>query len=68
MLNIGISALRVVHDTEIGGQPDEQKVELAVVDEVVALVVEVTVDVGQQTADLLQRQGGFEHVNIDDPA
>ena len=46
----------------------EEEIKLAVVDQIVAFIVQIAVDVGEQTTDLLHGQHFFQHIDVDDPA
>ena len=50
------------------GQAEKNEVHHAIVDDVVAFIVQLAVDVGQNPADGFHGKGGFQHVDDDDAA
>ena len=54
--------------TGMGCQLHKHEVEDGIIDDIVAFVGKVAVDVLQKPANLLQRERALEHVDGDDPA
>ena len=51
-----------------GSQLDKQKIEGGVIDDIVILPSQIAVYILQQSADAFQRQGVFQHIDVNDPA
>ena len=64
----GIPAVLAADVPRPGSQPQEHEVEHGIIDQVVALVVQLAVDIGQKGAYLLHGHGSAEHVDGHDAA